>query len=153
MKDIRLKHLQLCKALSILEQDTKYLISVNFITNIFLICFILYQIVGSNSSISALGYVTFSFWLITNFSFITSLSITAAQVNEQAHSPLEYIFDVEMDQVSRSEALQLQLFLAKLNGPAIGFTVMGMVTITKELILTLAGLVLTYFFLLLQFNI
>ncbi|XP_033735137.1 gustatory receptor for sugar taste 61a-like [Pecten maximus] len=153
MKDIRLKHLQLCKAVAILEQDTKYLISVNFCTNIFLICFILYQIVATNSTISLMGYITFSFWLVMNFSFISSLSITAAQVNEQAHSPLDYIFDVEMDDMSRSEALQLQLFLSKLNGPAIGFTVMGLITITKELILTLTGVVLTYFFLLLQFNI
>ncbi|XP_069119291.1 gustatory receptor for sugar taste 64a-like [Argopecten irradians] len=153
MEDIRVKHLQLCKAMTILNRDTKYLITVNFTTGIFLVCFNLYQMVATNSAIHVLGYVRFSFWLVLNFSFMTSLSVTAANVNEKAHSPLEYIFDVEMDDVSRSESLQLQLFLSKLNGPAIGFTVMGLITITKELILTLAGLVLTYFFLLLQFNI
>ncbi|OWF46984.1 gustatory receptor 64a [Mizuhopecten yessoensis] len=153
MKDIRLKHLQLCKAVDILEQDTKYLIAGNYVTNIFLICFIVYQMVASNSAVPVLGYITFSIWLVMNFSIMASLSITAAQVNEEAHSSLQYIYDVEMDEVSRSEALQIQLFLSKLNGPAIGFTVMGLITITKEFILTLAGFILTYLFLLLQFNI
>ncbi|OWF46985.1 hypothetical protein KP79_PYT10101 [Mizuhopecten yessoensis] len=83
MKDIRLKHLQLCKAMDILEQDTKYLIAGNYVTNIFLICFIVYQMVASNSAISVLGYITFSTWLVMNFSIMASVAITAAQVNEE----------------------------------------------------------------------
>ncbi|XP_055957041.1 uncharacterized protein LOC130012920 [Patella vulgata] len=45
------------------------------------------------------------------------------------------------------------LFLSKLTGPPIGFTAMGFLTVTKEVILTIFGLYLTYFFLLLQFKI
>ncbi|XP_069119072.1 uncharacterized protein [Argopecten irradians] len=83
MEDIRGKHLQLCKAVAILDRDTKYLISVNFSTNIFLVCFILYQMVATNIQIHVMGYIMFAFWLVMNFSFIASVSITAAQVNEQ----------------------------------------------------------------------
>ncbi|XP_050405701.1 uncharacterized protein LOC126821336 [Patella vulgata] len=49
--------------------------------------------------------------------------------------------------------MTLTLFLSKLTGTSIGFTAMGFFTITKEVILAMVGLYLTYFFLLLQFRI
>ncbi|XP_021360412.1 gustatory receptor for sugar taste 61a-like [Mizuhopecten yessoensis] len=152
IKDIRRKHLQLCKAVAILEQDIQFLISGNYVSNIFLICFIVYQLVTSGP-LSAMAYVAFSSWLVMNVMVTLTVSIIAAQVNEQAHSPLEHIYDVDMNAASAFESLELQMFLSKLNGPAIGFTAMGFVTVTKEFILTLGGIILTYFFLLIQFKV
>ncbi|XP_033735134.1 gustatory receptor for sugar taste 61a-like [Pecten maximus] len=152
VKDIRRKHLQLCKAVSILEQDTQYFMAATYVSNIFLVCFIVYQMVTSGT-LSIFTYVSFSSWLMMNTMITLTVSVTAAQVNEQAHSLLENIYDVDMSKASTFESLEMQMFLSKLNGPAIGFTAMGFVTVTKEFILTLGGIIITYFFLLLQFQL
>lgn len=47
----------------------------------------------------------------------------------------------------------VNLLVAKLHGPSIGLSVLGIITITKEMILTLAGVFMTYLFLLIQFKI
>lgn len=40
---------------------------------------------------------------------------------------------------TRVVMLQLQLFVSKLTGPSIGFTALGIVTVTKEMILTVSA--------------
>ncbi|XP_060070613.1 uncharacterized protein LOC132550537 [Ylistrum balloti] len=152
IKDLRRKHLQLCKTVAILEQDTSYLLTGTYVTNVFLICFIVYQMVTAGSW-PIYSYVSFSSWVLMNVTVILTISHTAAKVNEKAHSHLEYLYDVDMSQASPFESLELQMFLSKLNGPPLGFTVLGFVTITKEFILTLGGIIMTYFFLLLQFKL
>ncbi|XP_033735135.1 uncharacterized protein LOC117323793 [Pecten maximus] len=82
VKDIRRKHLQLCKAVSILEQDTQYLMAGNYVTNIFLICFIVYEMV-TRGTLPTFVYITFSAWLMMNILTTLTVSVTAAQVNEQ----------------------------------------------------------------------
>lgn len=81
IKEMRLKHLELCKIVGILEQDTKYLIAVNYVTNTFITCFVVYQMVTGVLSVST--YITYSSWLVMNVSITTSVSVTAAMVNEQ----------------------------------------------------------------------
>ncbi|XP_055957043.1 uncharacterized protein LOC126821335 [Patella vulgata] len=70
-----------------------------------------------------------------------------------AHSPLENIYDLQTHGLTTEQLGELTLFLSKLTGTSIGFTAMGFFTITKEVILTIGGLYLTYVFLLLQYNI
>ncbi|XP_060070870.1 uncharacterized protein LOC132550798 [Ylistrum balloti] len=152
IKDIRGKHLQLCKTVAILEEDSKYLLTGTYVTNIFLLCFIVYQMLTSGT-LPVIEYLTYSSWLAMNALITIIVSLTAAEVNEKAHSPLDYIYDVDMSETCAFQSVELQMFLFKLNGPAVGFTTMGFVTITKELILTLGGIILTYFLLLIQFKL
>ncbi|XP_033123659.1 uncharacterized protein LOC117122239 isoform X2 [Anneissia japonica] len=44
------------------------------------------------------------------------------------------------------------LFLSRLNGPPVGFSVFGLITINKEVLLTLVGMIFTYFTILVQFE-
>ncbi|KAH3711954.1 hypothetical protein DPMN_071630, partial [Dreissena polymorpha] len=62
-----------------------------------------------------------------------------------AHGPLEHVYDIKVQGVSVEKIAEVNLFLSKLTGTQIGFTTCGLLTITKEFILTIAGVFLTYF--------
>ncbi|KAK6183507.1 hypothetical protein SNE40_010977 [Patella caerulea] len=152
LNDIRLLHLKLCRMVEHLDKPVSIWI-VNVVgCNIFLACFIMYDLVRNDQNVIAVLILKYS-WLTNNILtvFITCWFIAA--VNEEAHMPLEYIYETQTDKLSTHQLGQLTLFLSKLTGTSIGFTAMGFFTITKEVILTIGGLYLTYFFLLLQFKI
>ncbi|XP_055956775.1 uncharacterized protein LOC126822381 isoform X3 [Patella vulgata] len=148
---IRRKHLELCHLVDILDRPMRKLMVNVLGLNIFLACFILYQLI--NSSDTLLNTLMLMIWVLTAYLGLGSVSWFVAIVNEAGHSPLDHIYDSETDGLSTERLGQLTLFLSKLTGTSIGFTAMGFFTITKEVILTIVGLYLTYFFLLLQFRI
>ncbi|KAH3711948.1 hypothetical protein DPMN_071624 [Dreissena polymorpha] len=53
-----------------------------------------------------------------------------------AHGPLEHVYDINVQDISMEKLAQVNLFLSKLMGTQIGFTTCGLLTITKEFILT-----------------
>ncbi|GFO27965.1 odorant/gustatory chemosensory receptor-like 122 [Plakobranchus ocellatus] len=86
------------------------------------------------------------FWLSSNV-FIVGLIACHMASMHSAGSTLQTIQTANMNQ---EQFGQLQMFLSKLNGPPMGFTIFGLITVTKELILTLFGLYITYGVVLLQ---
>ncbi|XP_046338965.2 uncharacterized protein LOC124120234 [Haliotis rufescens] len=72
---------------------------------------------------------------------------------QRAHSLLDDIFSIGTQDATVEQHAQLNLFLSKLTGTSVGFTAIDFFVIKKEFILTLSGLFVTYFFLLLQFKI
>ncbi|XP_067049267.1 uncharacterized protein [Acropora muricata] len=64
------------------------------------------------------------------------------------HSFTEVVQKVQITNVDLDTHTELMLFLAKLNGDPVAITVGGLVHITKPLIVTVAGVVVTYFALL-----
>ncbi|KAK6183509.1 hypothetical protein SNE40_010979 [Patella caerulea] len=151
LKMIRRKHLELCHLVDILDRPMRKLMLTLLGVNIFVACFILYELI--NSSGTLLNILMMVVWVLTAYLGLGSVSWFVAVVNEAGHSPLDHIYDSETDGLSTELLGQLTLFLSKLTGTSIGFTAMGFFTITKEVILTIVGLYLTYFFLLLQFRI
>ncbi|KAK6183511.1 hypothetical protein SNE40_010981 [Patella caerulea] len=148
---MRQKHLELCHLVDILDRPMRMLLVNVLGVNIFLACFVLYQLI--NSSDTLLNTLMAVMWLLTAYLGMGSVSWFVAMVNEAGHSLLDHIYDLETDGLSTERLGQLTLFLSKLTGTSIGFTAMGFFTITKEVILAIVGLYLTYFFLLLQFRI
>ncbi|CAC5374083.1 unnamed protein product [Mytilus coruscus] len=149
---LRLVHLELCKTISSLDSSFSWLLFTWFVLNIANGCFIAFLLL--NSSYDTFGTTVLVSWLITSFVYICATCISAAILHEKltAHAPLEYLYDIDINDVKPEDQPQLYLFLSKLTSSSVGLTAFGLVTITKELLLTLAGLYLTYFFLLLQFR-
>ncbi|XP_062610020.1 uncharacterized protein LOC134271818 [Saccostrea cucullata] len=129
INEIRLKHLQITKAVEILDRDIRLFFTGVYLTGILICCFIVYNLINRKIS-GTFELVIYLYWLIMNKIIIISSSVLAAQVNEAVN-----------------------FFVYKLNGPAVGFTMMSMVTVTKELLLMLAGLYISYLFLLMQFQL
>ncbi|XP_013397605.2 uncharacterized protein LOC106164281 [Lingula anatina] len=75
-----------------------------------------------------------------------------ALVNDQAHSPLLELNEAQLDIIPDNQLIPFQMFLNKLSVTPIGFSALGMFTIDKPTILTIIGMFLTYFFLMIQFK-
>lgn len=82
LKSYRLKHLQLCNLVSILEKDIQYLLITAVGIGIFLACFILYVLINSKGQ-GMMEIIVEIFWLVSQFLTVISISITAALVNSQ----------------------------------------------------------------------
>ncbi|XP_025101953.1 uncharacterized protein LOC112568716 [Pomacea canaliculata] len=147
----RRQHLQLCACVRVLDVVFRRLIMTSYVTNVPIICFLLYQLVTSN--FDGLLSVCNIYWLINNAFCVVIISLYSAIVHEEAHSALDALFEVQTSGADPDQIVELQLFLSKLTGPPIGFTALGIITVSKETILTLGGLLSTYFFLLVQYRI
>ncbi|XP_046582475.1 uncharacterized protein LOC124289843 [Haliotis rubra] len=117
----------------------------------FLACFAAYQIINGSSDIFVIAVDVF--WLGGGVVCILVSAMCSADVHDAAHSLLDDIFSIGTQDVTVEQMAQLNLFLSKLTGTSIGFTAIDFFVITKEFLLTLGGLFMTYFFLLLQFKI
>ncbi|KAK7491043.1 hypothetical protein BaRGS_00017739, partial [Batillaria attramentaria] len=53
-----------------------------------------------------------------------------------AHSPLDSLFEVRADLANWHQLAQLQLFISRLTGTSVGFTALGIIIVTKEMLLT-----------------
>ena len=96
--------------------------------------------------------VTCILWTIAAACQIIFICVGGALINAKAHKPLEYIYDISVDETSQQDSVKLQMFLSKLNGQPIGLTAFGMFVIDKPTILTIIGLLLTYFVIIVQFS-
>ncbi|KAK7491042.1 hypothetical protein BaRGS_00017738 [Batillaria attramentaria] len=151
MERWRQQHLRLCQCVSLLDRTMSKMLMTSYVTNLPLCIFLLYVMVRGDQELVAM--LTYGFWFVSSLGNILVLSGQAALVHEAAHSPVDNLFDVRADLANSRQLAQLQLFISRLTGTSIGFTALGIVTITKEMLLTLGGLLLTYFIVLLQFQI
>ncbi|XP_033123658.1 uncharacterized protein LOC117122239 isoform X1 [Anneissia japonica] len=150
---IRKQHNHLCD--SVVKADdcfSVFLLSICS-TQIPLIIFLAYQCLFSPGSIDTkFGYI---FWLVLNCFFVGSVTIYAALLNSEIHdfNDKVYRLTVFSTMPCNNRLIPIHmLFLSRLNGPPVGFSVFGLITINKEVLLTLVGMIFTYFTILVQFE-
>ncbi|XP_022334296.2 uncharacterized protein LOC111131177 [Crassostrea virginica] len=154
LKCVRYKHLQLCKMVETVDQSLSYYIANIYLFNIGNSCFLIYVMINKIADGPNLTEIAIlSFWLASSIIITLIISIKSAYVNEKAHGLSSLVLDVNLDGATMQDIAHVNLLVAKLHGPAIGLSVLGIITITKEMILTLAGVFMTYLFLLIQFRI
>ncbi|XP_053401201.1 uncharacterized protein LOC123540846 isoform X2 [Mercenaria mercenaria] len=146
MQTLRQYYTNLCKAVVDFDKDFRYLLGNLFFWNIILSLLTLYVTLrvdmGNNGTI---GIMTYIFWLLLCMGTLVATSVFAALVNEAAHAPLDSIYYINVQDITVEKLAQLNLFLSKLTGTQVGFSTCGLLIITKEFILTIAGVFLTYF--------
>ncbi|XP_061174197.1 uncharacterized protein LOC133183252 [Saccostrea echinata] len=154
VKNVRQKHLQLCKMVETVDQSLSYYVANMYTANIALACFIAYNMInGFSTSSSIPETIILSFWLASSFFILFIISKKSATLHEKAHDLSSLVMDINLEGATIQDIAQINLLVSKLHGPSVGLSVLGIITITKEMILTLAGVFLTYFFLLVQFRI
>ncbi|XP_046582505.1 uncharacterized protein LOC124289873 [Haliotis rubra] len=148
---LRSRYSQLCQTVAIINRTFKWILGVSFFLQVLLACFISYQMINGPKEI----VTTFihSYWLGGSFVFIILLTRSSSDVNDAAHSLLEDIFQIGTINATTEYLGQLNLFVSQLTGTSTGFTAMNFFVIRKEFLLTLGGLFITYFFVLMQFKI
>ncbi|KAL3867442.1 hypothetical protein ACJMK2_044644 [Sinanodonta woodiana] len=150
LQEFRKAHLNLCRCIDILDKDINILNANWYAVNVPLTCFILYALINFGDGILAKAMLTF--WLVTTLGYVAMTSFFAANLHEMAHSLLEPILETATNDITLEKHAQLNLILVKLNGPSIGFTVLTLITITKELLLTVTCLSVLFCLYLLLLN-
>ncbi|KAL4238529.1 hypothetical protein ACF0H5_003236 [Mactra antiquata] len=140
---VRLLHANLCKLVNDLDGDLSWFYASSFTFSIGIAVFTLYQIMKTD--LSTYELILFLFWFCSQLAIATMLAIYAAFVNDEAHAPLDTIYHINVKDITLEKLTQLNLYLSKLTGTQVGFTVCGLLVITKEFILTISGVFLTYF--------
>ncbi|KAL3867159.1 hypothetical protein ACJMK2_044381 [Sinanodonta woodiana] len=151
LQDFRKVHLDLCRCIEILDKDFNILNACWYAVTISVTCLILYTLIHFGGDI--FFNIMFIFWLLSGLGYVAVTSFFSASLHETVQGPLDALLKTTTNEITPEKQAQLNLFLAKLTVNNTGFTVLTLITITKELLLTLTGLFLTYFFLLTQFNI
>lgn len=151
MEDFRLRHQRLCQLVDILDHIFAPMIAAVFTANIPMFCLVLYTMVTTLNIHISLVLINL-FWLCFILLQMTIVFVTAAYVNVKAHSPLDHIYSIRFSTTSNDVQLQMLLFLNRLTGTQIGLSAMKMFVIDKPTILTVAGMMVTYFVLLIQFK-
>lgn len=147
IKILRQQHSSLCGSVRKVDSLFKFFTLVVYITNIPLVCFLLFDLIFMENK-DVTTSMTLSFWFITVTFIMVSVSFLGAHLNSKIHSFTEVVQKVQITNVDLDTHTELMLFLAKLNGDPVAITVGGLVHITKPLIVTVAGVVVTYFALL-----
>ncbi|XP_035827664.1 uncharacterized protein LOC101849397 isoform X2 [Aplysia californica] len=150
LQQLRERHLVLCETVEVLDRSFCVILAFIYGVSIGLCCVLLYDLINIHMDLSVAFVICFWLACVTTMMGVTTYFV--AQVNEAMHAVAYDIQTVQTDGITSQDHTQLQLFLAKLNGPSMGFTVLGMVTVTKEFMLTIFSLILTYAVILLQFQ-
>ncbi|XP_071952837.1 uncharacterized protein [Antedon mediterranea] len=152
-ESIRKQHNHLCDSVSHADACFSVYLLVMCLIQIPIIIFLAYQALFSPEGVRT--KMTYLSWLTSNSICMGVVTIHAALLNTEIHD--------FSDKIHRLSALASKtcndnlisthmLFLSRLNGPPIGYSVFGFVTITKEVLLTGVGFIFTYFVLLVQFQ-
>ncbi|XP_072024005.1 uncharacterized protein [Amphiura filiformis] len=111
----------------------------------------MYELVIAQNFSSFLSIFLALFWfsvISIQFGLIGGFT---AQVHEKAHEIVNYIHDIGVFGFKEHEEVtQMNMFMSKLNGPPIALTLWGIVPLTKEFLLTVVGVYITYFALVAQ---
>lgn len=147
IKILRQQHSSLCGSVRKVDNLFKFLTLVVYVTNIPLVCFLLFDLIFSRPN-GVTTQLTLSFWFVTVALIMIMVSFLGAHLNSKIHSFTEVVQRVQISNVDLDTHTELMLFIAKLNGDPVAITAGGLVPITKPLIVTVTGVVITYFALL-----
>ncbi|XP_028515897.1 uncharacterized protein LOC114575367 [Exaiptasia diaphana] len=102
-----------------------------------------------HSVIHRVAYVS---WMVLNSSILFLISLNGARVNEAAGRLSEVLYNINIRELDEKSELELMLLLSNVNFNYASLTVGGLVTITKEIILTVFGTIVGYLTILIQFK-
>ncbi|CAH1369045.1 unnamed protein product, partial [Tenebrio molitor] len=145
-KKMREEHYRLCKLCSLLDNKLSYIVLVSYGTNLY---FILIQLFGSvrqlKSTLKKVYYfISFGF-LITR---LVSVSFYGSWINEESKKILPLLFSVP----SSVYNAEVERFIDQVIKSNLIITGKNFFKITKGLILQIAGAIVTYELVLMQFN-
>ncbi|XP_071963819.1 uncharacterized protein [Antedon mediterranea] len=148
---LRTQHQNLAIAVYKADQMFCLYLAMEYSTTIAMLTFLLYQLILIHNQFSLFVYAMMTIWTTAVVSMIASVSWFSAVMHEQAHEIVHFIHNaIVPSEPSNKYVLEMDMLLAKLNGPNIAFTVYTLMPITKGFILTVIGVMLTYFALAVQ---
>ncbi|XP_067655355.1 gustatory receptor for sugar taste 64a-like [Haliotis asinina] len=125
-------------------------VAAGYVSSFLIVCFCLYSIINDEKSIANIGIAAFALYMsILN---LIALTYTGVRLHEAAHRPLNLLLDMTGKYMPDRVTGLVTLFANKLSQRQIGISALGLMTITKDTILTIIGTLLTYVFIVIQFK-
>ncbi|ESO84300.1 hypothetical protein LOTGIDRAFT_168741 [Lottia gigantea] len=131
---LRLSHLKLCDFVALIEQDFKLILAVAYCLNILISLLLGYSMVKTD--FEGTQFLLLGFWLVCNMSKVYVLSLCSSQLHDTAQEPMVALFKVNPTGITADQSTNLELFILKLQGTSIGFTVWDFMLVRRETILT-----------------
>ncbi|XP_027059167.1 uncharacterized protein LOC113685807 [Pocillopora damicornis] len=145
LASFKVEHHQLCEVVELAAAMFSPLLLGMVSLYIPLICFNLYLAVHSPGKTEETKYLFMGnnfFWLIASVCVLTIIMLFGSKVSEGIHSFQKILRTVP---VSKEDEGKLVMFMLDLQGDPQGFSIGGLVVITKSLSLTIAGVIISYF--------
>ncbi|XP_069102491.1 uncharacterized protein [Argopecten irradians] len=150
---IREQHTALCDMLDTGDCVFKHYIGACIFFHIFITLLLLYNLCWHDTVRDDFGQLlTHVFWLIAVIGVASVVMVTCSLVNIKAHEPASFIYKMSMKDITPDFTLQVNVFLHRLNGPPIGLTAWSLFVVDNQVIVSVAGMLATYFVVLLQFQ-
>ncbi|XP_067670462.1 uncharacterized protein [Haliotis asinina] len=111
---------------------------------------ILYSILSKNiNSEEVMVYSVGCAWALL---CIGGILLIDAHVSSKAHGTLQYIWSLDKERFSGKGLQKVNLFVSRLSGDTIGYNIHGLFTITMPTLLGIAGTLITYIIVVVQFK-
>jgi len=143
---LRWEHLKLCEMVELANAVFSPLLFVIVSLDIPLLCISFHQLIESASSQKdTIVIISYLYWSLCIATLLGVVFMFGSRVNEKAHSFYETLQKSKFSVEDIKEHTELMLFLAHLRGDPIGLSVGGLAVISKSVFLTLFGLIVSYF--------
>ncbi|KAK6192669.1 hypothetical protein SNE40_004103 [Patella caerulea] len=149
LEKLRQRHQGLCRLTEILDESFMAIIAIVYVANVPMSCVILYNIIYHTHSTSLNLFNIF--WMVSLILHMSVVSLVCARVNVAAHKPLDELYNISANSLHHQQ-IQLIMFMNRLTGSEVGLTAIKMFVINRPTILTVIGMLITYFVLLVQFK-
>ncbi|KAG5891349.1 hypothetical protein JTB14_034415 [Gonioctena quinquepunctata] len=144
-REIRLDYQKLYHLWKSVEENLSFLVLVSYMLNIFFLCVQLYNSLSERSGIIETTYFFLSFGFLV--SRLLTVSMYAAWLNEEARTPLEFLYAVPTEHY----CTEVCRFIEQICTTPIGITGSGFFLVTKNFLLQMAGTIVTFELMLFQF--
>uniref|UniRef100_A0A1B0D5M0 Uncharacterized protein n=2 Tax=Phlebotomus papatasi TaxID=29031 RepID=A0A1B0D5M0_PHLPP len=137
---------RMCDLCETVDNHISHITLVSFSNNLFYICVQLLNSLNTKDSITQMFY----FWFSLIFLLVRTLGISlyAAEINEEAKVPIQIFRVVPRE----SWCLEVKRFYEEVTNDTIALSGMKFFYLTRRLVLSVAGTIVTYELVLLQFN-
>ncbi|XP_046566529.1 uncharacterized protein LOC124275071 isoform X4 [Haliotis rubra] len=127
-------------------------VAAGYVSSFLIVCFCLYSGINNEKSIANIGIVAAALYI--SILHLIALTYIGVRLHEAAHRPLNLLLDMTGENMPDRVIglLQVTLFANKLSQRQIGISALGLMTITKDTIITIIGTLLTYVFIVIQFK-
>ncbi|XP_071092568.1 uncharacterized protein [Haliotis cracherodii] len=150
IEDIRGYHATLTGLVEYVCSFISIHVAAAYLSSFLIVCFCLYVLIND---VRYLGHIAFAAFAVY-FSTLCLITLTyfGIRLHEAAHRTLNILHDLAGTKMPDRVIAFVSLFANKLSQRQIGISALGLMTITKDTILTIIGTLLTYVFIVIQFK-
>nr|QVK45644.1 G protein-coupled receptor [Proales similis] len=150
---LRTWHLKISFCVSLLDNCYSLMLAIVISCYTFIVLMIIYILTDpSYKCIDPILKVMFPIWLCTGLLVMIAAIFFPACITSQAHAPLQHVFNLPLRRYTTSLCFKVSMMVDFLKGDRIGLTCLDFFVISREILISIAGTVLTYVIVLVQFR-